>query len=155
MGTYSTSQADWWKERMTNTTNQKRVFVALVQHTDREGERRIVFGPISDSIWDWRLRNFVQKADTIHSGNKPINWSNDKGNQLMTDGENYFFFVNNSDLKGEIRTFGFARIPRDKIGHKDMRVPWIKIKTWSTFVKPEIVDFWNIDMILKDFDGIF
>lgn len=155
MGTHSASKADWWKERMTKTSKRKTVYVALVQHTDREGERRIIFGPISDTIWDWRLRNFVKRADTLHNGNRPIRWSNDSANQLMTDAENYFFFVNNSDLDGEIRTFGFARIPKDKISDKDRQVPWIKIKTWSTFVKPEIIEFWNIDNIVEDFNGIF
>lgn len=147
------------KRRQVSKKSKRRlnmdVYVALVQQTNTQGEKRIVFGPISDKIWDFRMHNFIRRADAIHQGDKPVQWSRRVNANLMTDHENYFFFVNDSDVDGVIRTFGFARIYKSKVSERDQRVPWLDIKRWQTMVKPEINEFWNIEQITEDFDGIF
>ena len=138
-------------------TRRRYAYIALIQHTcDTFGkEERIIFKPIAKSIWDWKVQNMVRRADHKHSLPEPICWSRDSQASLFTDRENYFFFAKNNQKDGIVRTFGFVNIPKKDITPEDTVLPWLEIKQWQKHINPIISDYWDIQQIHHDFNGIF
>ena len=100
-------------------------------------------------------KDFCSRADKRHNSTQPVLWSFYHEANLITDKENYFFFVKESDSDQIVRTFGFAKVARHKIRTIDQRLPWLDIKHWHEHIDPKIEDFWNIEQIISDFDNIF